>query len=78
MLHHQGQAGVGLTSWLTRGRSRRQSFLGGTQRPAWVSRFVFSESDYLSIFSLNLKEDRKRMYEACGREEVMTNPPRYC
>ena len=67
-LHVNGRAGDGLVGWLTRGRSKGQSFIGCTQRPAWVSRFCFSEADYLAEFSLNLPEDRKRLYEFTGRE----------
>jgi hypothetical protein len=76
-IHENGRAGSGLTGWLTRGRSRKQSFLGGTQRPRWVSNFVFSESDYFSIFDLNLLQDRKRIHEFIGRDEVLTNPGQY-
>ena len=77
-IHTHGQAGRGLIGWLTRGRSRKQSFLGGTQRPAWISKFLFSESDRFSIFSLNLLEDRKRVYEFVGDKIVLQNPPEFC
>jgi hypothetical protein len=77
-LSSNGRAGPGLTGWLTRGRSRGQSFLGNTQRPAWVSRFVFSESDYLCSLALNLRDDRKRMVEFTGHEKMREKlPPRY-
>lgn len=76
-LHTNGQAGAGLTGWLTRGRELGQSFLGLTQRPSWVSRFLFSESTYIGEMSLNLKEDRKRMYEMSGQDEMLNKlPPR--
>jgi hypothetical protein len=74
-LHNHGRAGKGLTGWLTRGRSRGQSFIGCTQRPAWVSRFAYSESDYLATFALNLADDRRRIYEFTGRDEVMEKIP---
>jgi hypothetical protein len=61
-----GRAGSGLTGWLTRGREYQQSFLGLTQRPAWISRFLFSESDLLCEMDLTLEEDRARLYEATG------------
>jgi hypothetical protein len=68
-LHTNGRAGEGLLGLLTRGRELKQSFIGLTQRPAFVSKFVFSESDYIGGMSLALTEDRKRMYENTGREE---------
>lgn len=62
-LHKGGVAGKGLLGWLTRGRELKQSFLGLTQRPAWLSQFLFSESDYLCSMRLSLLKDRKRMVE---------------
>lgn len=77
-LHIRGQAGPGLVGWLTRGRELGQSFIGLTQRPAWVSRFIFSESDYICAMDLALKDDRKRMYEMSGKDEMEVRlPPRY-
>jgi hypothetical protein len=66
-----GRAGAGLVGLLTRGRELKQSFLGLTQRPAFVSRFVFSESDYIVAMDLILKDDRKRLYENTGNEHFM-------
>jgi hypothetical protein len=65
-LHNNGRAGPGLTGWLTRGRELKQSFIGLTQRPAWLSQFLFSESDYVGSMSLVLEKDRKRMVEMTG------------
>lgn len=62
-LHKGGVAGQGLIGWLTRGRELGQSFLGLTQRPAWLSQFLFSESDYICCMALSLQRDRKRMLE---------------
>ncbi len=70
-IHSAGRAGDGLIGWLTRGRSRGQSFIGLTQRPAWISKFCFSEADFIGAYSLNLVEDRKRIFEFTGRDEVM-------
>jgi hypothetical protein len=61
-----GRAGPGLLGWLTRGRENKQSFLGLTQRPKWISQFLFSESDLICMMDLTLEEDRDRMYEATG------------
>lgn len=43
---------------LTQGRSKRIPMLICSQRPAWVSRFVFSEADFYQTFHLNDKRDR--------------------
>jgi len=68
-VHVNGRAGPGLIGVLTRGRELGQTFLGATQRPAYLSKFLFSEADYICGMSLNVKEDRKRMYEFTGRDE---------
>lgn len=67
-LHKNGVAGQGLIGWLTRGRELKQSFLGLTQRPSWLSQFLFSESDYIGSMALNLPDDRKRMEKMTGKE----------
>ena len=70
-------AGAGLTGWLTRGRSRKQSFLGCTQRPARVSMFVFSEADYLINLGVTHKDDQQRLSDITGNREFSTKPPRF-
>ncbi len=76
-LHTGGKAGAGLTGWLTRGRELKQSFIGLTQRPAWISRFAYSEADYIVGMDLALADDRKRLYEASGNEHFLSRiPPR--
>lgn len=49
----------GLNACLTQGRSRRIPMIICSQRPAWCSKFVFSESDYVMLFNLQRLEDRK-------------------
>jgi DNA helicase HerA-like ATPase len=44
---------------LTQGRSKHIPIMTLTQRPVWVSRFVFSESMYYQIFALNDRRDKK-------------------
>lgn len=65
-LHNGGRAGPGLLGWLTRGREIKQSFVGLTQRPAWISMFCFSETDLICGMDLTLDEDRDRMYKMTG------------
>lgn len=76
-LHKNGRAFPGLIAWLTRGRELKQSFLGMTQRPAFVSQFVFSESDYIACMSLTTANDQKRIYDVTGKDIVRGHiPPR--
>ena len=42
---------------LTQGRSKRIPMIVLSQRPVWMSRFVFSESDFFQIFHLQDKRD---------------------
>lgn len=74
-LHKNGRAGEGLLGWLTRGRELKQSFVGMTQRPKFISKFLFSESDYIGGMTLSLDDDRKTMYENTGKPEFLTRLP---
>lgn len=42
---------------LTQGRSKRIPFIGCTQRPAWVTRYAFSEASFIQVFDLNDARD---------------------
>lgn len=44
---------------LTQGRSKHIPMIILSQRPKWISRFVFSEANHFSVFHLNAKDDRK-------------------
>jgi hypothetical protein len=77
MLHNNGRSGPGLQGWLTRGRSRKQSFIGLTQRPAWLSTFCFSEADYITSMQLTLEKDRKTMYSYTGNAQFLSNPDKF-
>lgn len=70
-IHNNTRPGNGLVSILTRGRERKQTFIGLTQRPKWISRFCFSEADNICGMSLNLDEDRKRMRDDSGCDEFL-------
>lgn len=76
-LNNNGRCGPGLNAWLTRGRELKQSFFGLTQRPTWVSKFVFSEADYIGEMSLVIAEDRKRMFEVTGKDIMLQNIPNF-
>lgn len=74
-VHKNGVAGAGLVGLLTRGRELNQSFFGLTQRPAWLSKFLFSEADYIVGMALNLEADRKRMFEFTGKRQYLDKLP---
>ena len=61
--HVAGRAGAGLTGILTRGRSKGITTLLSTQRPAWLSRFCFTEAQKMYIYRLNDKRDAKTIGE---------------
>ena len=44
---------------LTQGRSKRIPCITLSQRPVWMSRFVFSEADFIQYMFLNDKRDRE-------------------
>jgi len=47
---------------LTQGRSRHIPMLVLSQRPVWMDRFVFSESEYLQMFRLQDPDDIKKHF----------------
>jgi hypothetical protein len=59
--HAHGRAGPGITGLWTRGRSKGIIAIGSTQRPAYISPFVFSESSLFYVFWLSVEDDRKRV-----------------
>lgn len=65
------RAGAGLTGVVTRGRDRRQSVIIGSQRPAWVPQFCFSEANAYCVLSLTMDVDRKKVFANTGRGEFL-------
>lgn len=57
---------------LTQGRSKQIPMIILSQRPVWLSRFVFSESDFFQIFQLNDLDDEKTVQRYI-REKISTN-----
>jgi hypothetical protein len=55
-----GDSGA-LRAILTQGRSLKIPVIILSQRPVWLSRFVFSEADFFQIFWLNDQRDRKTL-----------------
>lgn len=52
---------AGFNALLTQGRSRNIPMIVLSQRPAWISKFVFSEADFVSVFQLRHADDRKNV-----------------
>lgn len=75
--HVNGKAGAGLTGLLTRGRSMGISTLIATQRPAWISRFCFSEAQKFFIYKLSDKKDRKTIAEYIPDFDAEIVVPKY-
>lgn len=60
---------------LTQGRSRLIPVIVNTQRPVWVTRFVFSESDYYQIFDLNDVRDKQTVESFVPVDLSQSLPP---
>lgn len=65
------KAGPGLTGLVTRGRVRNQSVIMGSQRPAWVPRFVFTEANGFVVMNLTLLVDKKAVFDMTGKVRVL-------
>jgi hypothetical protein len=48
---------------LTQGRSKHIPMIILSQRPVWLSRFVFSEADFFQVFDLTHSDDMKKVKE---------------
>lgn len=67
--------GAGVTGLWTRGRARGMRILIGAQRPAWITRFVLTESDAHFVGYLPHVEDRKTMFDVTGRRQLLEQAP---
>jgi hypothetical protein len=63
-------------SLLTQGRSKNIPMITLSQRPAYLSRFVFTEASHFSIFHLTDIEDEKRV-QRFMREPIDERLPQY-
>lgn len=63
-----------IESLLFHGRTNGISVIACAQRPAWISRFAYSQSDHLFIWSTNDREDRKKLGDVSGidRDSAMS------
>lgn len=72
-----GNRNAALNACLTQGRSKHIEMIILSQRPVWLSRFVFSESNYFAIFNLTMEDDRKHIkgFAPAANNKLL---PRYC
>lgn len=77
MFHRRGHAFRGLIGLLTRGRSRGQTCMISTQRPAFISLFCFTEAQKMFVFKLQHLDDKKRMANVIPGFETRETPPKY-
>jgi hypothetical protein len=75
--HRGNQTGPGLINLLTRGRSRGKTTLMATQRPAWVSRSCFTETDKFFIHRMQDLRDAKTLSDVVPDIEKMPRPPKW-
>ena len=68
VLSKSGRPGPWLTALYTRGRELGIGVWAATQRPAWVPRFILSETEWFLVFRLQLADDRKRVEEIIGTD----------
>lgn len=55
---------------LTQGRSKHIPMIVCTQRPVWVDKFVFTESEFKQMFRLQSEDDREKMAEYVPKEAL--------
>jgi hypothetical protein len=60
-----------LRALLTQGRSKRIPMIVLSQKPSWISPFIHSESEFKSVFFLQMPEDIKRVQEWLPPREDM-------
>lgn len=67
----------GLQAVLTQGRSKFIPTIVLSQRPKWLNRFVFTESEFFTLFHLNDKRDRLTIGELLPEQAKEPRPPRH-
>lgn len=72
-----GQAGPGLQTILTRGRSRGITCVMCAQRPKLISLFCLTEAQYLCIFRIADRNDKKRLGDVIPEFADLPDPPRF-
>jgi len=69
-----GTRNSALNALLTQGRSKHIEMIILSQRPRFMSKFVFSEANYFAVFNLTLEEDRQYVRGYLGRTYIELLP----
>lgn len=69
-----GNRNPALNACLTQGRSKRIEMMILSQRPVWMSKFVFSEANYFAVMNLTLEDDRKYVSSYIGGTPINRLP----
>lgn len=75
--HKNGRPGPGYLSLLTRGRSRDITTITGSQRPAFLSLFAFTELNHLYAMRLQHDDDRARLANIIAGYDRRPKVPMY-
>jgi len=62
---------------LTRGRELNVNMLNLTQRPAGIPQLIISEATHFYVFNLTLENDRIKVANITGQEDVLYQPGKY-
>lgn len=73
-----GQRNAALNACLTQGRSKNIEMIILSQRPVWMSKFVFSEANFFAVFNLTLESDRKHVQGYIGNNAISLLPKYNC
>lgn len=75
--HNRGIPVNGFVGLLTRGRSRGKTVIQSTQRPGWISRFCFTESQKFFIHNLIDSRDRQTLDSMVPNFSSYAIPPKF-
>ena len=67
----------GLQACLSQGRSKNIQMITCSQRPVWMTRSIFSESDYFQVFRLNDRRDYDNVQQMISVDIRSRLPPYY-
>lgn len=70
-----GNRNPALNACLTQGRSKHIEMMILSQRPVWMSKFVFSEANFFAVMNLTLEDDRKYVSGYIGGNKINLLPP---
>jgi DNA helicase HerA-like ATPase len=69
-----GNRNPAFNACLTQGRSKYIEMIILSQRPVWMSKFVFSEANFFAVMRLTIKGDQKTVGEYLGDNRINSLP----